>query len=732
MLARKDVLPLTLNNTKFHHSNLPLPDPPYLSETSIEPIDISVGRQLWVDSFLIASSSNIKFVHHQAVDVTSTPLLEPNNSDERRSNSPLPDAVLYDPIAKEYKMWYVLNYEQTPHKLCLATSQNGINWSRPVLDVKFNTFDPCCDACAKYNTKTIKAQQTNVICSFGGCRNMKGRGSGSMIMDLDEPDPMKRFKLTWGGFRQIKIYYSPDGINWTNSNTVGGWIGGSVWFLSWNPFRHKYIFTMRDNLIYASRGRLARYMEVDTITQPWSKWEDGAGNGSDKYVTGQPVQYCISDQDDYHYTSRSPGVYCAHMVAYESIMVNLFSIYHSGDGFNKRMSIYAGYSRDGFHYTRDNERRDRPLIPEMGSKSYMCPVGGNLCVTPDRVMIYYFYKEGSGMYSGCATIRRDGWVHLESADGTTESTILTRPMKVGSGGAKSYYLFVNLVISGQGYLKADILSRDGTKSLKSVEIKKEVDSCSYQIMEIDNKLLKDKTFTIRFSLLDCQFYSFWISPSPVGESNGFVGNGGPMFSSYQDKVGGRVAVDEKVQVFKGIPVDEGITLKNMRVMEQFMKKKSVVATVPAKTVVDVADDGKMDEKAKKIEKPEKPEKPVVSSGVNYLPDEQIMPVFVDKTQVGKGPTVYQNIGYDYYDMMACQKEQQLVKKQKVQQIKMPDIVGFSGVIEYHNYNGFTPGSSNFGRMVIAELINKEGDKVNLILFSNSAANAMVSNLRLFN
>ncbi|MEX0596744.1 MAG: hypothetical protein WD512_09600, partial [Candidatus Paceibacterota bacterium] len=264
MLARKDPLPLTLNNVKYHRSDLTLPEPPYLSDPQY-PIDISIGRQLWVDHFLIknlggggsgstSSTTNIKFVHHQAVDVTSKPLLEPISGDERRSNSPLPDAVLYDPIAKEFKMWYVLNYEQVPHKLCLATSQDGVNWIRPSLDVEFKTFDPCCDSCAKYNAKVIqnlsdknnkndKDDKNNVICSFGGCRNMKGRGSGSIIMDLHDSDPSRRFKLAWGGFRNIKIYYSPDGINWSPSGVDSGPVGGSVWYLSWNPFRQKYIFT---------------------------------------------------------------------------------------------------------------------------------------------------------------------------------------------------------------------------------------------------------------------------------------------------------------------------------------------------------------------------------------------------------------------------------------------------------------------------------------------------------
>ena len=110
-------LPKTFYDKKWFDFNHTHPNPPYL-DNIIEPIDISIGRQLWVDDYLIDQSNNVITNFHQAVDVkVDQPLLKPT-SYERKSNSPLPDAVLYDYYNQEFKMWYVANYDHVPHRMC--------------------------------------------------------------------------------------------------------------------------------------------------------------------------------------------------------------------------------------------------------------------------------------------------------------------------------------------------------------------------------------------------------------------------------------------------------------------------------------------------------------------------------------------------------------------------------------------------------------------------------------
>ena len=209
------------------------------------------------------------------------------------------------------------------------------------------------------------------------------------------------------------IYYSPDGINWTKHPNPGGWLGGSVWYASYNPFKSKYTFTFRDNLPHIHNGRLARYIETNQETDTWGKWDNGKGNGNKKIQPNDPVPWITADKYDLNYTNRPPGIYCAIPVPYESMMVNLLCVYHSGDGVSKRCSLHAGFSRDGFHYTR-NPDRNYPLIPETKTKTYTLSTGGNLLIVNDRIFVYYIYKADGKMYCGVASLRRDGFVSLET------------------------------------------------------------------------------------------------------------------------------------------------------------------------------------------------------------------------------------------------------------------------------------------------------------------------------
>ena len=720
MLSRSEALPRTYTDVKYHKSNIPIPDPPYLNYKNV--VNITIGRQLWVDDYLIDSSNNIKWVHHQAIDATPGSILPPTKF-ESRSNSPLPDAIIYDPLAKEFKMWYIANYDQVPHKLCLATSNNGVDWIRPDISKiegwSFQTFDPCCSKCQKYNSKNLG--QNNIICSFGGCRSMKGRGSGSIVMDLEEKDPNRRFKLAWGGFRQIKIYYSPDGIRWTPSQKDGGWVGGSVWYMGFNPFRQRFIFTMRDNLSYAARGWLARYMEVDNVEDTWPKWDDGGGNGNPKYKAGQPVQYSMSDNLDIHYTSRKPGVYCAYMAPYESIMVNLFSIFHSGDGFGKRMSLYSGYSRDGFHYTRDNETRDKPLIPETNSKFYICPAGGNICISNDnnRIMLYYFYKTGNKMNTGCATLRRDGFVNVTNLDKAIESTIVTKSL-VSTGG----YLFVNCITRDNGFMLVEILNVDGNvrsgfSKDKCKGVSTKIDSTQSIIQWQGSEQIGVKSgeeFKMRFIFKNCDFYSFWISSSRAGESNGYIGNGGPLFKSYQDKIGDRVPNSGKVYPF---PTDENQVVKSMRHMTNFSDKK----TKENKPVVDeqAKENNKVVTKKESVAEKEEPtiEKTDVEKKEIKLSDQ------IGRTSGQK----FTKLNFDYYDL----KRENIVAKS--QPLNIDDVVGFTtGNVIYEDFSKRGGGTNKYGRKVSIDLnvIVDGGDVVikRYLLFHNKVANSRVEQLLL--
>ena len=132
--------------------------PPYLeSPPAVIPID--VGRQLFVDDFLIEEST-LKRVHHQPEYYEGNPILIPDQPWELtgynyrggngfpspvagvRGSSPyaMPhsDGVWYDPDEKLFKMWYYGGEGPSPTGslavTCYATSRDGIHWVKPKLD----------------------------------------------------------------------------------------------------------------------------------------------------------------------------------------------------------------------------------------------------------------------------------------------------------------------------------------------------------------------------------------------------------------------------------------------------------------------------------------------------------------------------------------------------------------------------------------------------------------------
>lgn len=777
MLSRDEILPRTLVDAKYHKSSEFIPDPPYLTNIS-EPIEVNLGRQLWVDDYLISKSNNLKRVYHQAVDVKSDPILSPTPT-ENRSNSPLPDAVLYDPIQREFKMWYVPNYEYTPHRMALAVSKDGINWIRKKLpsDYQFKTHSPCCDKCPKYNENRLKSvtkEQNNLIGSFGGCRNFHGRGSGNVIIDLKEKDPNKRFKLAWGGFRNLIIYYSPDGINWTEADRTGGWVGGSVWYLCYNPFRDSYVYSLRDNLPHLAKGRMVRFMEVKHELDTWPKWEDGSGNGYRNYLEDHPVPFCVADHLDVNYTRRRPGTYCAHLVPYENLMVNLFCVYHGGDGFHKRCSLYAGFSRDGFHYTRDNDPKERkPLIPETFKKFYILATGGNLCLVNERIHLYYIYKHGKSMYCGLSTLRRDGFVSLQSEDNNQETMVETKLLtytvdqSINENQQPRKYLFVNVDTSEGGYLTAEILDQNeqvvpgyaATNFLsdESIKIKKGLiqneDTTKKMITwGLRASLPADlDQFKIRFRFKQTKFYSFWISPSKYGESNGYLGHGGPAYLGYQDTVDNYLPENQDLlekNIDCQVPTDESVTLREMSSMINFKKPlvynpKENRAVARKKREIKAV---KLPDNNDKLDNSRSTNNLNLNSNMDIITNElpvkfeQIQPIFCHHGQIDlnfaadsvidSDMKTYNVINFDYYDILNSLKSDKLEGRRLTKKLNFPVVKIISNPI-YELYNSRGGGPSIFGRVIKIKVASQVGQQ-DIVLIKNSRSNAIVSNLELSN
>ncbi|MEZ6046813.1 MAG: hypothetical protein R3C11_14790 [Planctomycetaceae bacterium] len=133
--------------------------PPYLkSPPAVIPID--VGRQLFVDDFLIEETTLTR-QFHQPEYYEGNPILVPDQPWELTSYNyrggpdfptpvagvrgsspyamPHSDGVWYDPAEKIFKMWYFGGEGPSPTRsmatTCYAVSKDGIHWEKPKLKV---------------------------------------------------------------------------------------------------------------------------------------------------------------------------------------------------------------------------------------------------------------------------------------------------------------------------------------------------------------------------------------------------------------------------------------------------------------------------------------------------------------------------------------------------------------------------------------------------------------------
>ena len=219
---------------------------PYL-EKKPEVIRVDLGRQLFVDDFLVRES-DMETVFHKPHYYAGNPVLEPTAAWENTIEgapyaSPFSDGVWYDELEGKFKMWYLAG-AGTIHKqdkqtfyTAYAESEDGRTWHKPTFDILpgTNVVDTC------------------------------NRDAATIWLDRTEKDPAKRYKLfnverrptdrRW----QFILKYSPDGIRWSEGVAQSGdlYDRSSVFY---NPFRKVWCLSMRYSTPVSSRSRA--YLEA--------------------------------------------------------------------------------------------------------------------------------------------------------------------------------------------------------------------------------------------------------------------------------------------------------------------------------------------------------------------------------------------------------------------------------------------------------------------------------------
>lgn len=505
------VLPSPWPPTNMVVAGEPMPVPYLTNPPPVIPID--VGRQLFVDDFLIESNT-LKRTYHTATYHTNNPVLKPDKPWEMTSNSPcamvFSDGVWYDPQDKLYKMWYMGGYTKS---VCYATSTNGLDWQKPALDV---------------------VAGTNLLFD-------KKRDSSTVWLDWDEKDPAKRFKLfnVETGWK-VNLYFSGDGIHWGNPVGQGGSSGDRT-TVFYNPFRKVWVYSLRSS---SKVGRTRRYLEATNVLAV-ANWSASA-----------PVEWVGADRlDPPRSDLKTPcQLYNLDAMPYESLLVGLFSIWRGQPKDRaKPNEVCVGFSRDGFHWQRPDRRAFIQVSEKQGDWNWgnVQSAGGGCLVVARQLYFYVSGRAGipgsstSGVCAtGLATLRRDGFA---SMDAEQPGVLTTRPLKFSGK-----YLFVNVNTQG-GELRVEIVDANGqpiraTRKDGTPVVPFSVENCNP--VNADSTLIlvtwKDtrgvapiagRPVRFRFHLTKGSLYSFWVSPKLNGASHGYVAAGGPQFTGPTDTVG---------------------------------------------------------------------------------------------------------------------------------------------------------------------------------------------------
>lgn len=516
--------------TKFTYE---VPKVPYLlSPPKI--INIKIGRQLFVDDFLIERTS-LKREFHQAKYYGENPVFSPLGELEETHKpqnrgpfaAPFSGGIWYNPFRGRFEMWYMPGYvrEGNGYGTAFAYSDDGLVWTRPKL---------------KNNTNLV--HEENAICVW---------------LDLEEKNPDRRFKMTynlpgkdllkedqkWYGTLDSMVQaFSPDGIMWSKAISRTGPTGDRN-ALFYNPFRKVWCFSIRACEPYGpfkGSRRIRRYWEsADLIKNlPWSYQEPLPWTAPDKLDKGMDNSLC--------------ELYNLDAVAYESLIIGLFNINRKDpdnskkDNAPKLNEIALGFTRDGFHWDRPNRESFLRVSEdkEAWNNGNLQSVGGCCLVVKDKL---YFYLSGRRnslplnehiTTTGLAFLRRDGFASMNA---TKEmGTLTTKRLKFNG-----CYFFLN-ADAENGEILVEILD-EKEKVIEPFSVRNCIpisanDTC-HRVIWKDNPnaaFLKDKIIRIKFYVRNSKLYSFWITPDKQGASYGYVAAGGPGFSKATDTVGLRI------------------------------------------------------------------------------------------------------------------------------------------------------------------------------------------------
>ena len=543
---------------------------PYLIEGSgytAEYINIDKGRQLFVDNFLIDSTTLT--VDYKKAETRTMPLFQKTTAANGKSAVLTSGGVWYDMDEKIYKMWYQINFAG---KMAYAESKDGVHWRFPAIEGSTGNL-VLNDPTGEMDWRAAEGEPNKGPTKDGD--SYISNIAGSCVWIDYNAEPAERYKMM---IRQRDVcvsmdggawlLVSADGKNWTRKENTSPEIVtqqdtnamGDRSTFYYNELLDKWVFSIRHGIQRAKYGILGTtllWQDDDIIRarviNEGKTWLEAATWTKEEYSRANPTLTTLpwynTDQEDVN--TYLPGVeaqiYNLDSIAYESITLGMFQMWYGPEnddlnGWPKITEIQAGYSRDGYYYERPVRGSGNALINASREEGawdygYLSTSAGGVIVLDDEIRIYYSALSGqiklgngdvtqdahTGGSISYATLRRDGFASMKgTGDLLTKKLTVTKDAK---------YLFVNADIEEGGSLKAEILDADGNvvKGYTADDcVAFTGDSCCQKITwngSDDLSMLVGKGFRIRFVMENGELYSFWLSTDEKGTSDGATAAG---------------------------------------------------------------------------------------------------------------------------------------------------------------------------------------------------------------
>eukprot|EP01043_Picozoa_sp_COSAG02_P010706 COSAG02_NODE_381_length_23450_cov_65.782493_22_plen_281_part_01 len=255
--------------------------PPYLSSMKPAAINCTVGRQLFVDDFLIQQSSGLRTVYHSPSYDNHNPTIAPTEDWELDSTpyyggfaSAFSGGAFWNPDEQRYELFY-----KCGNSFCVAYSVDATNWTKPKLHE--NNFPVC------------KGKPCNVI--------MDSNFDGATVwLDLDTKNISQRYIMASGpnlgntGHKTsgLGLYTSPNGTSWSYEGQTGQIQDRSSIYK--DALRNRWVYSIKASGPPSSPGRTRRYWESsgpDVLQgRAW-----GSISAKAPVARGDPPQWLDSD-----------------------------------------------------------------------------------------------------------------------------------------------------------------------------------------------------------------------------------------------------------------------------------------------------------------------------------------------------------------------------------------------------------------------------------------------------